>query len=38
MNPIFESDDHIFGRLLDVYLFSIDHEIPGLKLAVLISA
>jgi hypothetical protein len=34
MDPTYRATDQIFGRLLDVFMFSIDYDIPGFKLAI----
>ncbi|KAF1940850.1 hypothetical protein EJ02DRAFT_455651 [Clathrospora elynae] len=37
MGPKYTIDDRILGRLLDVYIFSITYEIPGLRLATMLA-
>jgi hypothetical protein len=37
IKPDFNAASQVYGRLLDVYLFSIKYEIPGLKLAALLA-
>jgi hypothetical protein len=37
MNPSYDASDRVFGRLLDVYIFSIKYEISGLKLATMLT-
>jgi hypothetical protein len=37
MKPSYSTDEYIFGRLLDLHIFSINYEISGLKLATILT-